>query len=70
MKLQEELDNLNQMIIKMADVVENNLSLAFSLYKKYDEDTATQINDDIVDLHERLVEEVCMSILIKRKIFC
>ena len=35
MKLQEELDNLNQMIIKMADVVENNLSLAFSLYKKY-----------------------------------
>lgn len=38
MKLQEELDNLNQMIIKMADVVENNLSLAFSLYKKYDEE--------------------------------
>ncbi len=69
MKLQEELDNLNQMIIKMADVVENNLSLAFSLYKKYDEDTAAQINDDIVDLHERLVEEVCMSILIKERFF-
>ena len=69
MKLQDELDNLNQMIIKMADVVENNLSLAFSLYKKYDEDTATQINDDIVDLHERLVEEVCMSILIKERFF-
>ena len=69
MKLQEELDNLNQMIIKMADVVENNLSLAFSQYKNYDEGIASQINDDIVDLHERLVEEVCMSILIKERFF-
>ena len=69
MKLQEELDNINQMIIKMADVVENNLSLSFSLYKNYDEEVASQINDDIVDLHERLVEEVCMSILIKERFF-
>ena len=69
MKIQNEIENLNKMLIKMADVVERNLSLAFSLYKKYDEDTAAQINDDIVDLHERLVEEVCMSILIKERFF-
>lgn len=67
MKLEEEIENLNKMLIKMADVVESNLKLAISLYEGFSEEKASLINDDIVDLHERLIEEMCMSIMLKER---
>ena len=69
MKLQKEIENLNQLVIKMADLAEENIKMAFSLLNNYQEEKALLINDDIVDLHERLVEEMCMSILLKERPF-
>lgn len=69
MKLDKEIENLNHMIIQMGDLVESNLENALSLYENYEEEKAALINDDIVDLHERLVEETCMNILLKERPF-
>ena len=67
MKLEEEIENLNKMLIKMADVVETNLKLAISLYEGYSEEKVSLINDDLVDLHERLIEETSMSIMLRER---
>lgn len=67
MKLEEEIENLNKMLIKMADVVETNLKLAISLYEGFSEEKVSLINDDLVDLHERLIEETCMSIMLRER---
>lgn len=65
MQLIKEIENLNQTVLKMVDVVLNNLNTAFSSYKK---ETAVEIiNDDLVDKYERLIEELCLDILIKER---
>ncbi|MDY3890734.1 MAG: hypothetical protein SOZ70_06590, partial [Bacilli bacterium] len=65
MKLEKELDNVIQMIVKMAEQVEENLKNAFSIYQHYDENKLDLINDDLVDLHERLIEETCLTIMLR-----
>lgn len=65
--IDKELDYLNQMVLKMTDLVEKNMKIAqdFYLTKKSDLD----INDDLVDKYERLVEETCLDIMIKERPF-
>ena len=65
MQLIREIEHLNQMLLKMADVVQNNIQMAFDVYKNHKEIIA--INDDIVDQYERLIEEICLDILIKER---
>lgn len=65
MQLMREIEHLNQMLLKMADVVQNNINMAFDVYKNHTEIIA--INDDIVDQYERLIEEICLDILIKER---
>lgn len=67
MKLEDEIDNLVKLLLKMADLVETNLKEAFLLYRNYDVNKKELINDDIVDLHERLIEETCLSIMLKER---
>ena len=67
MKLEKELDNVIQMIVKMAEQVEENLKNAFSIYQHYDENKLDLINDDLVDLHERLIEETCLTIMLRER---
>ncbi len=69
MTMNNELDNLRSMILRMLDQVETNLKYAVELYYNYDEKKANLINDDIVDLHERLIEEMCLDIMIKERPF-
>ena len=69
MKIQEEIENLNKMIIKMADVVERNLLLAFALFHNYDEEIALQIDDDKVNDYERKIEEYSMNLMLKERFF-
>lgn len=65
MKLAEELEYLNQTLFKMSDVVVENISEALNYYLgKVDE---ASINDDLVDHYERLVEEICVTILLKER---
>ena len=65
--IDKELDYLNQMVLKMTDLVEKNMKTAqnFYLTKKSD----LEINDDLVDKYERLVEETCLDIMIKERPF-
>ncbi|MDD7735845.1 MAG: phosphate signaling complex protein PhoU [Bacilli bacterium] len=67
MKLEKEIEHLTQMVFKMADVVETNLKYAIGLYKEFDEEKYELINDDVVDMHERLIEEMCLDIMIKER---
>ena len=69
MKIQNEIENLNEMLIKMADVVERNLLLAFALFHNYDEEIALQIGDDKVNDYERKIEEYSMNLMLKERFF-
>ena len=55
MKLEEEIDHLCQMMVKMSEQVIENLKNALDIYYNFDEKKLDLINDDIVDLHERLI---------------
>ena len=62
MSLQNELDYLNQLILRMADIVLENLHEAFDCYLNYDSSiNYDDINDDIVDAKERAIEEECID---------
>lgn len=65
--IDKELDYLNQMVLKITDLVEKNMKIAqdFYLTKK----SYLEINDDLVDKYERLVEETCLDIMIKERPF-
>ena len=67
MKLEEEIEHLTQMVVKMADVVLENLKIALEIYYQYDEEKIELINDDLVDMHERLIEEMCLNIMLKER---
>ena len=69
MKIQNEIENLNEMLIKTADVVERNLLLAFALFHNYDEEIALQIDDDKVNDYERKIEEYSMNLMLKERFF-
>ena len=68
MQLDKELEKLNILLLKMADTVQDNILHAFEAYKKgsYED---ININDDIVDTYERLIEETCLDILIKERLY-
>ncbi|MGM9808131.1 MAG: phosphate signaling complex protein PhoU [Bacilli bacterium] len=63
----KELDTLNQLVLKMADLVEKNIEMAMNYYfmgKKL-----PTINDDLVDQFERFIEENCLDIMVKERPF-
>lgn len=66
-QIQKEIENVNQTVLKMSDVVLSNLKKAFSSYKK--ESPIETINDDLVDQYERLIEELCLDILVKERLY-
>ena len=55
--------------MKMGELVLDNLQLAMSTYYHYDEETANKINDDVVDANERLIEEMCLNLMLKERPF-
>ncbi len=65
--IDEELDNLNQLVLKMADLVEKNIETAMDYYFKGKR--LPEINDDLVDKMERFIEESCLDIMIKERPF-
>ncbi len=65
MHIDKELENLNQMLLKMGDLVTNNIQSAFKIYLK--EKGEFVVNDDLVDSYERIIEEVCLNIILKER---
>lgn len=67
MNLREEMESLNQLVLKMSDAVVTNITEAIKYYlEKCDH---VEINDDLIDQYERLVEEMCVNILLKERPF-
>lgn len=67
MNLREEMESLNQLVLKMSDAVVTNITEAINYYlEKCDH---VDINDDLIDQYERLVEEMCVNILLKERPF-
>lgn len=67
MNLREEMESLNQLVLKMSDAVVTNITEAINYYlEKCDH---VEINDDLIDQYERLVEEKCVNILLKERPF-
>lgn len=67
MYLEKEIENLYQLSLKMADLVEENLKKAIEIYYNYNEELASTINDDVVDMYERLIEELAIDIMLKER---
>ncbi len=69
MNIDKEINNLVNYTMKMGELVLDNLHLAMSTYYHYDEETANKINDDVVDANERLIEEMCLNLMLKERPF-
>lgn len=65
MRLEEELDYLNRMLFKMSDAVTENITDAIDFFLGKKE--IDGINDDLIDNYERLIEEICINILLKER---
>lgn len=67
MILDQEIDQLNQIVLKMGDHVKTNLKDAFIAYRS---DTCEYvINDDIIDQFERLIEEMSLNLILKERLY-
>ncbi len=67
MKLDKEIENVNILVIMMCDIVKKNIFDAFSCFNE--EQEVKEINDDIVNNYERLIEESCLDILVKERLY-
>lgn len=68
-KIEEEILNLKKMVVKMAELVYENLSLAMENYYSYQIEKANLIRDDLVDAYEREIEEMCLNLMLKERPF-
>ena len=67
MNLQEEIESLKLLVVKMSDAVVTNITDAINYY--LGKELNHKINDDVVDQYERLVEEMCVNILLRERPF-
>ncbi len=67
MILDQEIDELNQLVLKMVDQVTKNISDAFDTYRQ--DCCEYSINDDIVDQLERLIEEMSLHLMLKERLY-
>jgi phosphate transport system protein len=67
MILDQEIDQLNQIVLKMGDQVKKNLLDAFTAYRS--DSSEYLINDDIIDQFERLIEEMSLNLILKERLY-
>lgn len=68
MNLLKSMEYLENSMMHMADLVVNNLEIAFDAYLNY-QDKEYIVNDDIIDNQERMIEGECMQLLLKERPF-
>lgn len=66
LQLDIELKELNELTLKMCEIVLTNIKDSLNSFK---DGTLLDINDDIVDSYERQVEEKCLDILVKERVY-
>lgn len=68
MKLNDEIEFLNKMILRMSDQVLTNLDEAFDAYLNYDPAKEYfEVNDELVNAQERAIEEECLNIMLRER---
>ncbi|MCB9498516.1 MAG: phosphate signaling complex protein PhoU [Bacillales bacterium] len=67
MFIDSEINNVNGLIKKMSSLVQSNIRQAIGLYLSKGDNEDTTINDEIVNQYEKLIDEVCIDILIKER---
>lgn len=66
-QLDKRLSYLKDMLLRMSDIVIENVTRSLYIYQSSEE--VAYINDDVVDQYERLIEEICIDILIREKLY-
>ena len=66
-QLDKRLSYLKDMLLRMSDIVIENVTRSLYIYQASEE--VAYINDDVVDQYERLIEEICIDILIREKLY-
>ncbi len=67
MSIKNEMTELKEQVLKMCSFVVKNINDSINYYLGKQQDV--QINDDLVDQYERLIEEMCINILLKERLF-
>lgn len=67
MNLQEEIESLKLLVVKMSDAVVTNITDAINYY--LGKELTHKINDDLIDQYEGLIEEMCVNILLRERPF-
>lgn len=65
MILKDEMENLKQLVLKMSDFVVLNINDSINYY--FGKSNIKEINDDLIDQYERLIEEMCINILLRER---
>ena len=67
MSINNEIQELKEQVLKMCMAVVSNINSSIDFYLGKIEEV--HINDDLVDQYERLIEEMCINILLKERLF-
>lgn len=67
MQLDRELEDLRTILLKMCSQVISNINTAVKSFK--DSEESDYINDDLVNSYERLIQEICLTILVKERAY-
>lgn len=65
--IETELETLNTLLLRMCDAVIVNINEAMDFY--LGKSKVESINDDLIDQYERMVEEMCINIMLKERLF-
>lgn len=65
MTLQNQIENLNVQVLDMCNIVVTNIEEALKVYQG--KKAPFVINDEVVNRYERLIEEMCIDILIRER---
>lgn len=68
MTIKNEIDNLKTQVLRMSEICIQNITDAINFYLGK-ESHIQEINDDLVDRFERLIEEMCVNILLRERLY-
>ena len=65
--IDNEMETLNTLLLQMCDAVVVNINEAMDFYLGKHKIEA--INDDLIDQYERMIEQMCLNIMLKQRLF-
>lgn len=65
--IDKEMETLNSLLLQMCDAVVVNINEAMDFY--LGKRKVEAINDDLIDQYERMIEQMCLNIMLKQRLF-